>query len=479
MNSKVNRGDEGGYLALPVLAVDDEIEALHACRLTLRMGGVENVICCEDPRAVPGILKSESVGVVLLDLLMPGISGQDLLRMIAQEYPGVPVIVVTSAQELDTAVACMRDGAFDYLVKPVERSRLLSSVQRAMELSEWRRAYAVLSERMLSDRLEQPEAFAPIVTASACMRAVFQCVEAAARTSKPVLITGETGVGKEMIAQALHQASGRKGRFVAVNVAGLDAELLSDDLFGHRKGAFTGAEAARAGMIEEAVGGTLFLDEIGDLSGAAQIKLLRLIQEHEYYPLGSSTPVATDARIVTATHQDLDTLQAEGRFRKDLYYRLKCHHIHVPPLRERLDDVPLLVQHFLVLAADALDKPVPTAPRELYDLLASHTFPGNVRELESMVFDAVSKHHAKVLSLDVFRTHTGRKRGAVPVGGPVADSDHEPSFAGWRELPTLAETDALLTREAMRRARGNQTVAARILGISQPALSKRWKRLHP
>ncbi len=462
--------------SLAILVIDDEPEALHACRLTLQMGGLDNVICCQDPREAMNIAAGQPIGAVLLDLMMPQLSGQVLLKLFAQEHPDAPVTVVTSANEIETAVACMRDGAFNYLVKPVESSRLLSSVRRAMELSEWQRAFSGLTDSLLSDTLEHPDAFAAIVSTSHGMRVVFQCVEAAAKTSKPALITGETGVGKEMIARTLHEVSGRTGRFVAVNVAGLDEHLLSDTLFGHNRGAFTGADTARNGLIEEASAGSLFLDEIGDLSPAAQIKLLRLIQEHEYYPLGSSVPRHTDARVIAATHQDLAALQADGRFRRDLYFRLKCHHIHIPPLRERPEDIPLITRHFLACAAKTLAKHTPTPPRELFDLLASYPFPGNVRELESMVFDAVSKHRSRVLSLDTFKAHTKSKSGAPVLVAESGLAFRESVFGHCMDLPTLEEAGDLLVAEAMKRSQGNQTVAARLLGISQPGLSKRLKK---
>ena len=474
----MKQADELSYSqALPVLVVDDEPHVLHGCSLMLRMDGIKEVICCEDARRVPGILAGRDVGVILLDLLMPTMPGEELLAQLAEDYPHIPVIVVTSSNTIETAVECMRMGAFDYMVKPIERNRLLSGIERALEVVELRRACQVLTQRLLSPTLEHPEAFSAMVTGHPAMFALFRCIEAISPTSKPVLITGETGTGKELVARTIHSLSGRKGAFVAVNVAGLDDALFADTLFGHRRGAFTGAEKDHPGLIEKAAGGTLFLDEIGDLSAGAQVKLLRLIQEHEYLPLGSNVAARSDARVLAATHQDLTRAQKEGRFRKDLYYRLQYHHVHVPPLRERKEDIPLLVHDMAKKAAEALGhgKP-PPVPKELFDLLFTYSFPGNVRELDTIVFDAVSMHRAGVLSTEVFRQRieAGESQASPSYIDPSGAG--EAPFASWMRLPSLDDADRLLVEEALRRANGNQTVAARLLGISQPALSKRLKR---
>lgn len=319
-------------------------------------------------------------------------------------------------------------------------------------------------------------AFSHIITQNREMHSIFQYLESIAHSRQPILITGETGVGKELFAQAIHTLSDLSGQWVVVNVAGLDDVMFSDTLFGHARGAFTGADRSRRGLIESASGGTLFLDEIGDLPQPSQVKLLRLLQNGEYMPLGEDRPRHSKAHIIAATNRDLWLLQRKGHFRKDLNFRLRTHHVHLPPLRERTDDVPLLVDHFLVEAARELKKRKPTPPKELYTLLQTYAFPGNVRELRSMVFDAVSRHRAKVLSLDVFKEHMDRENGgSAPSGQPVADLDEAAPFRGFQELPSIKEMTRMLIAEAMRRANGNQSIAARMLGISQPALSKRLK----
>jgi DNA-binding NtrC family response regulator len=368
----------------------------------------------------------------------------------------------------------MRHGAFDYLVKTVDEERILDSVRRAIMVQELRQENREMRSRLLDDRPEHPEAFKGIVTGNKALRAIFKYIEAVAKGSQPILITGESGVGKELVARAVHSLSRASGPLIAVNVAGLDDNVFADTLFGHVRGAFTGAESMRRGMIEQADGGTLFLDEIGDLSLTSQVKLLRLIQEGEYYPLGSDTPRRLQARIVVATHCDLGARQRSGQFRTDLFYRLRAHHVHIPPLRERKDDLPLLLDFFLAEACREFGKKVPTYTRELITLLANYGFPGNMRELKSMVYDAVSLHTSKMLSMNAFIQAMGVKNDVPPASNKERGGGYNP-FTVCEELPSLNEAIDLLLSETMRRSDNNQTIASRMLGISQPALSKRLK----
>ncbi len=462
------------FPSCPILIVDDEKQALVSFDMALRSIGMNNIFRCSDSREVLSILSEHEIEIVLLDLIMPHLSGEELLPRITREFPEVPVIVVSGVNEVDTAVKCLKQGAYDYIVKPVEREPLAANLRRAVEARGLRRENTLLSRRFLNDTLERPEVFSGIVTSDKTMRTIFQYCEAVAPGSEPVLVSGETGVGKELIARALHGASGREGEFVAVNVAGLDENVFADTLFGHRKGAFTGADRARNGLIEKAAGGTLFLDEIGDLKESSQVKLLRLLQEREYYPVGSDMAKPADARIVVATHRDLSELMGAGKFRQDLFYRLETHHVRIPPLRGRIEDLPLLLDHFLEEAATAFGKERPTYHPELLTLLKAYDFPGNVRELRAMVFDAVSRHKSRMLSMDAFKARITRKPRADTANqkGPVPDV--------WvrklRPLPTLKESGELLIAEAMRRADNNQRVAAAMLGISHQALNKRLKR---
>jgi len=459
------------YPAAAVLLVDDEPQWLRSMALILeRAAGITHLVTCQDSREVMGILAGGQVGLVLLDLTMPHLSGEELLRRIAEEHPEVAVIVVSGMNQLETAVRCMQAGAWDYFVKTAEEDRIVQGVARAIRMQELQRENREMRRRFLDDRLEHPEAFAAFATEDKGMRSIFHYLEAVSKSLQPLLVTGESGTGKELVARALHALSRRRGELVAVNVAGLDDTVFADTLFGHVRGAFTGASEPRSGMVERAAEGTLFLDEIGDLAPASQVKLLRLLQEGEYYPLGSDRPRHMRARVVVATHQDLGARQAAGAFRKDLYYRLKGHHLHVPPLRARKGDIPLLVDHFLGEAAREMGKRKPTAPRELGVLLATYDFPGNVRELKAMVYDAVSLHQGRLLSLESFRRATGLGQESPP---PRAEAENP--FLGLDRLPTLAEARELLVGEALRRAEGNQSIASRLLGISQPALSKRLK----
>lgn len=468
----MNAGTERERMEASILVVDDDVAELRSVARTLRSGGLDNVIHTHDSREVMGLLAAHDVAVLLLDLAMPHVSGEEILRQSLEEYPQIPVIIVTGFNDIDTAVRCIRSGAFDYMVKPVEKSRMISGVRRAVELHQLRLENTLLRKRMLSEELERPEAFAEIVTGNPQMRTLFRYVETVSTTQRPVLITGETGTGKELFARAVHALSGVRGEFVAVNIAGLDDNVLADTLFGHTRGAFTDAHEARKGLIEQAAGGTFFLDEIGDLSIASQVKLLRLLQEREYFPLGSDLPKRSDARILLATNRDLDAMLDSGEFRKDLFFRLQTHRIEVPPLRERLDDVPLLVDHFLGKAAGVLGRRKPTPPRELLDLLGAYHYPGNVRELEALVFDAVSKHTAGVLSLEVFRAHVQKR---AKCGGPAAPRPEE-TIVFPATFPSLQDVRRVQVAEALRRANGNQAIAAEMLGISRTALNKWLKR---
>ena len=461
------------YPHFGVLLVDDEPAWLRSLRLTLeRSAGITNIITCQDSRTVMELLEQHEIVLVLLDLTMPYLSGDQLIGMIAERHPEIAVIVISGMNQIESAVNCIKQGAFDYFVKTVEEDRLVSGVLRAIRMLELERQNREMSSRMLSGELKCPAAFAGIVTADRAMHAIFSYIEAVALSTEPLLILGESGVGKELIARAAHTLSGCRGQLVSVNVAGLDDAVFSDTLFGHMRGAFTGADQTRRGMIEEAADGTLFLDEIGDLSIASQVKLLRLLQEGEYFPLGSDRPKRLKARVVVATHQNLLLKQENGSFRRDLYYRLCTHMVHVPPLRERKGDLAPLLDHFLEEAARSLGKKKPTPPRELLQLLATYSFPGNVRELKALVYNAVSVHRDRVLSMDTFLKTVVRPEAKL---NPPAISAERNLFAGLEHLPTFGEAAELLVEEAMSRANGNQTIAARLLGISQPALSKRLK----
>ena len=294
-----------------------------------------------------------------------------------------------------------------------------------------------------------------------------------------MLILGETGTGKELFSEAVHAASSLKGEYVTVNVAGLDSNSFSDTLFGHTRGAYTGADAARKGLIRSAENGSIFLDEIGDLDNEAQIKLLRLIDSGEFYPLGSDKIERSNARIITATNRDLNALVADGKFRQDLLFRLQSHTVTIPPLRDRLDDLPYLVKYFVKKASEYISIDSLEIPLSLFDLLKRYSFPGNVRELKSMVYDAVIRNEGFVLSLSPFKNYLYDKREYNTEN--LNDKKEVPGSLlnksiGYDSILTLKELTASLISEAMSRAEGNQSEAARMLGITPSALNKRIKR---
>jgi DNA-binding NtrC family response regulator len=460
----------------PVLIVDDEPDILQVFNTVLHSDGINNTILCQNSRDVISILKEQEIEVILLDLMMPNISGEELLSMVVHSHPEIPVIMITGVYEVDTAVKCIKGGAFDYLLKPIEHNRLIINIRKAIVLRELELENAMLTHHFLAEELEKPGAFAKILTQNNKMRSIFKYCEAIAAGQHPVLITGETGVGKELIAKALHELSGRQGEFIAVNVAGLDDSVFSDTLFGHTKGAFTGAEQIRQGLIEKTNNGTLLLDEIGDLTECSQVKLLRLLEEREYFPIGSDFAKQTDVRILVTTHKDLESLKDSGRFRGDLFYRLRNHHLHLPPLRERKKDIPLLLDHFIDEATKEFGKKKPLYQEELVTLLQNYHFPGNLRELKTMVLDAVSTSKGRMLCASAFKTlksadiYVKKNKKQTVLNGNV-------SWAAQLEtLPKLKEAANTLIEEAMSRANNNQQLAALLLGITPQALSRRLKR---
>lgn len=463
---------------LPVVVLDDDRSLLLSIKTLLGDSGIHHVLTLEDSNDLLPLLETQEVGLILLDLIMPHISGLQLLPELVERFPEIPTIVLTAVDEVDTAVSSMKVGAFDYLVKPVEENRLISSVQQGLEVRRLRQELGSIKRHLLSDSLENPEAFIPIVAGNRKIRSIFQYIEAIARSSEPVLICGETGVGKELFSEAVHRLSGRTGQFVQINVAGLDDTLFSDTLFGHHKGAFTGALEARDGLIAQASEGTLLLDEIGDLKPASQVKLLRLLQEHSYYPLGSDLARTTDVRIICATSRELGKFIKKDRFRSDLYFRLSVHQIEIPPLRQRQDDIPLLVAHFIEKAAMDMHKPIPKAAPELFTLLANYEFPGNVRELRAMVYNAVAIHHrGTVLSMESFRAAIEKrhKMDSALFSGNTQKRSLAIHIAD--RFPTLKTAENFLIQEALRRANQNQGIAASLLGISRLALNRRLSRI--
>ncbi|THB73149.1 MAG: sigma-54-dependent Fis family transcriptional regulator [Desulfobacteraceae bacterium] len=460
--------DKEQTMGRPILIVDDEPEILLAVDTALRMAGIDNIVTIRDSRDVIRQMERQIPCLMILDLNMPHINGHRLLKIVRKTYPRLPVIVLTGDVDVNTAVKCMKIGAMDYVVKPVEEERLLAAVKQALAYGDYETKFQDSPASDLFSQIKNPKAFEAIITQDKTMHSVFHYIEAIAPTSQPVLIFGETGVGKELIAHSIHKLSNRTGSMVVVNVAGLDDNVFSDTLFGHVPGAFTGAQNVRAGLIEQAAGGTLLLDEIGDLALTSQIKLLRLLQEGEYRQLGADKTRKTDARIIASTNLDLWALEKKGAFRKDLIYRLSTHTLTLPPLRERLIDLPLLLDRFICQAANELDKPVPELPKTLIEQMEAYPFKGNIRELKSMVFDAISRYQSGPMTADLFKglDLPSDESGTVSKG----TSRDEP-------LPTLKAASRELVEKAMAQTGGNQSAASAILGISQQALSKRLQKM--
>ncbi len=481
-----------------ILVVDDDPMTRAVIEKILVKNGYNPDMAASGREAMEMLGENGKPDMIFLDVMMPDLDGFATFKLIRnkKELLDVPVIFITATTDQAAIQQCFKLGATDYIGKPIRENELLARMEihirlerKKHELSELEKEHTELRNRLLSRNLQQPESFTSILTVSTKMHAIFQYIESIAKTSRPVFITGETGTGKELIAQSTHALCGRDGKFVPLNVAGLDDNLFSDTLFGHVKGAFTGAMGDRPGLIEEAAGGTLFLDEIGDLDMLSQVKLLRLLQEGEYYPLGSDQRKRSDARIVVATHQNIQRMVESGKFRKDLYYRLRTHHVHIPPLRERKCDLSILLEHFIQQASEQLDRKPPSPPKDLLPLLESYHYPGNIRELEGMVFDAVSRTSGRVLSLEAFQSSIARSlEDGDLTGDPEApkpseipgllDDDPEDIMDQLLDtrFPTLKELNNILIQKALDRSNGNQALAAQMLGLSRQALNKRLKR---
>ena len=371
-------------MSAKILIVDDEEIIIRSCRRILANEGYE-LDSSQDGLEALRKVEEDHYDVVILDIMMPKIDGLEVLRRVREGHPEVDVIMITGLSQIETAVKSMKLGAFDYLPKPFDPDELKRVVSRALE----RRAL-LAENRTLKAEVGAKYRFENVVGASAPMQAVYKLVAQCAPTNSTVMITGESGTGKELIARAIHYNSLRRDKpFIAVDCTALTETLLESELFGHVKGAFTGAVANKKGMIEIADGGTLFLDEIGNISLTTQAKLLRVIQEREFRAVGDAKTRPADFRLLTATNKDLKAMVAEGSFREDFYYRINIFPIRVPPLRERRDDIPTLAFHFLKTFGAELGKTVTDFSEDALALLMNYTWPGNVRELENTVQRAV------------------------------------------------------------------------------------------
>ncbi len=443
-----------------VLIVDDDPGLRESLELVLAAEGYE-VATAPDGATALEMVETLPTDVVLCDLRMPGMDGMELLPLLSRRLPGATVVLMSAYGTQDLAIEAMRRGAYDYLAKPFQPSEVLLTLKKARERERLRRANALLRrevDRAVGER--------PIVAASPVMIDVLELMERAAEFKTTVLLTGESGTGKEVLARAIHAQSGRREEsFVAVNCGAIPEALLESELFGHAKGAFTGADRARRGLFVEASGGTLFLDEIGELPPALQVKLLRALQEEEVRPVGESKPRPVDVRVLAATARDLEADVASGRFREDLFYRLNVLRVQVPALRDRKQDIPLLVDHFLAHFREALGRPVRAVNEDALERLVGYAWPGNVRELENVIERAV------ILAED--ECITPRELPENVLEGPATASPPGPGDYSLRRAKRAAETETI--RRALAATDGNRTRAARLLEISHRALLYKLK----
>ncbi|RMF87340.1 MAG: sigma-54-dependent Fis family transcriptional regulator [Nitrospirae bacterium] len=441
-----------------MLVVEDDASAREACRILLEDAGYRVEVAGGGEEAVQWLERAGGqVDLVLTDLRMPGMSGLDLLEAVQRCHPQLPVAMMTAHGSSRQEQEAYARGVRAFIPKPFTEEELLAAVEQALD-----RRRLEEENRELRRRLEAEAAPHGIVGTSEAIQAVIARIHKAAAADCTVLVTGESGTGKELVARAIHRASRRQGGpFVALNCGAVPENLLESQLFGYLRGAFTGADRDHQGLLAAAEGGTLFLDEIGDLAPALQVKLLRVLQEREYTPLGGHTPVRTDVRVIAATHRNLRELVAAGRFREDLYYRLDILPIHLPPLRERASDIPLLVDHFLQEARREVGNPnLRLAPGALARMVG-HPWPGNVRELANAIT------RAAVLA-------DGDEIDPVPAGRPSL-TELLPEDALPEERPptlaeVLAEAEKAYLVEVLERCEGNQVRAAKILGISRRTL---------
>jgi two-component system, NtrC family, response regulator PilR len=453
-----------------ILVVDDEPSMREMLRIVLRRDGYD-VVIAENGRDAIELLRTSNIDLLLSDIKMPDVTGVDVLRAAKDINRDIVAFMMTAFASTSTAVEAMRLGAVDYFTKPFSMDELRLKIRQHLETHRLKQEN-VLLKKELNSRYE----FANIIGRSEPMLDVFRMVETIAKTTSTVLITGESGTGKDLVARAIHYNSLRRERpFVALNCGGVPETLLESELFGHMRGAFTGADANKKGLMEVAEGGTVFLDEIGEMTTTMQVKLLRVLQDRRFRRLGGTEEVQADIRVIAATNQDLEKLVASGRFREDLFYRINVIPMHLPPLRERREDIPLLAEHFLSKYAQQMKKPVRSVAHDSLALMQAYGWPGNVRELENVIERAVALEQTPTILPDSLPMHIRNPRAdAVSVAG--VESAAPPNGTSAPPLPDLGEGFNLEARGedfyrhyialALERAGGVQVKAAEMLGMS-------------
>jgi two-component system NtrC family response regulator len=444
-----------------ILVVDDDESLRRVTQVQLEEAGYQ-VCAAPDGQCALSILQESPQNLVLTDLKMPGLSGLDLLKRIRAEHPETIVVLLTAYGTIETAVEAMKAGAYDYITKPVHPEELILVVDRALEHS-----HLLEEVRTLRSSLDQKYGFENMIGRSPAFLAVLDRASRAARTTSTVLIRGETGTGKELLARAIHFNSPRKSKpFVTINCGAIPKDLLESELFGHRKGSFTGAITHKIGKVETAEGGTLFLDEIGELPLELQVKLLRLIQEGEIEKVGAPAATTVDLRIVAATNRDLKAMVEDGAFREDLYYRLAVIPLELPPLRERPEDIPEFVQHFFLKNKNKHERPDLVLPPSLLPCFSNYRWPGNVRELENVIERLVVLCRGNQITLDDLPDFLRRE----PAPAEVLQFDLPPQGI------SLESVEKELLLRALKKFNWNQTHAARYLDISRRTLIYRMEK---
>lgn len=447
-----------------VLIVDDEPAIRRSLELLLQ--NTFEVKTAEDGEVALATLRTFQPDVILLDVMMPRLDGIETLSAIRKEYKNVPVVMLTAANEVKTAVAAMKCGAVDYLGKPFDVDELTNTLLQVLSVGEREKEVSVDSS------LENSNSnFGVLVGEAPSMKDVFNSVQQVSSKDATVLITGESGTGKELLAREIHKRSKRaSGPFIPLNCAAIPESLIESELFGHEKGAFTGAGETRVGFCELANGGTLFLDEIGELSLGVQVKLLRFLQEQEFFRVGRSKPIKVNVRIVTATNKNLEQLVKEGKFRQDLYYRIHVVHIQIPPLRERYEDIPILTKHFCDKFSAQYGSRNLTFTPEAHEILLQYGWPGNVRELENVIESILATFDGDVAGVECLprkltqkeEVYSGRE---VTLDGGLKFEDAEKKF----------ETEMII--RALKKTNFVQTKAAELLGISRRILKYKMDKL--
>jgi two-component system response regulator PilR (NtrC family) len=469
VRSSTQQADDEGAKKPRILIVDDEPSMRDVLRIVLRRDGYD-VVVAENGNQAIAILQQQPIDLLLSDIRMPDISGVEVLRTAKTVNRDIVAFMMTAFASTDTAVEAMRLGAVDYFTKPFSMDELRFKVRQHLEASRLRQENVLLKRA-----LNTSYSFSNIIGRSEAMLGVFKMIETIARTSSTVLITGESGTGKDMVARAVHYNSLRRDHpFVALNCGAVPETLLESELFGHMRGAFTGADTNKKGLIEVAERGTIFLDEIGEMNATMQVKLLRVLQDRRYRRLGGTEEVEADIRIIAATNQDLPKLVTDGRFREDLFYRLNVIPIQLPPLRDRPEDIPLLAEHFLGKYATQMEKPVRTISHAAQELLTAYAWPGNVRELENAIERAVALEQTPAILPESLPAHLPSGPGSVPRPTSMAVTMSSDRAEGG--LPDLGEGFDLEARGeefyrhyialALERAGGVQTKAAELLGMS-------------